>query len=434
MIVTEFEQSLQEKIGFKPHWGQIKVLKSDASEIVICAGRRFGKSILCAFVALKTLLEGDLKGKPVKIWIVSPTYDLSQKVFEYLVKWFIKVAPSQSKGVSYRPFPQIKTARGGLVQCKSAENPAGLLGEELDLLIVDECSRIKRDIYETYLFPTTISRKGRTFFISTPFGKNWFYEEWVRAKPKGAFQFTSKDNPHLPKEQWKHAKKRLPADIFEQEFQAVFTEGMSSVFRNIRECIGDCLKDPEPGHRYIMGLDLAKFRDFTVITVVDRGTHEVVYWDRFQKIPYTLQKQRIIEAAQKYRAHIVIDSLNVGASLGDDLRAEGLIVDDFKSVGTISKDWKKKGSKERLIEKISFFLEENNITIPPKDVLIDELEAFGYQMTDAGNIRYGAPQGLHDDCVDSLGLAIWILHGKTKKQKIQAKKSIPIKRKTFQYR
>ena len=144
------ENNLQKLLGFYPHQGQQEILLCNAREIVICAGRRFGKSVICAYIALRTVLNADDIGKPVKIWIVSPTYDLSQKVFSYLVQWFLKVVPSQRGGVSYRPFPQIKTARGSLVQCKSAENPTGLLGEELDLLIIDECSRIKKEIWETY--------------------------------------------------------------------------------------------------------------------------------------------------------------------------------------------------------------------------------------------------------------------------------------------
>jgi len=429
------EKTLQERIEFKPHKAQREILKCHEREIVICAGRRFGKSILCAYIALRTLLEGDYAGKPVKIWIVSPTYDLSQKVFDYLVKWFLKVAPSQTKAVSYRPFPQIKTGRGGLVQCKSADVPTSLLGEELDLLIIDECSRIKREVYQTYLYPSTISRKGSTIFISTPFGKNWFHEQWVIAKEKGAgFQFATTDNPTVSEEEIALAKKKLPTDVFEQEFLATFNAEMSAVFRNVRACIGDTLKEPM-NHKYVMGLDLAKFRDFSVITIIDKNTHEVVHFDRFQKIPYTLQKIRIRDIARKYNnAKIVIDSLNVGAALGDDLRAEGLNVEEFKSVGTISKDWQKKGSKERLIEKLSSFFEEINIRIPSNETLIDELESFGYQMTDAGNLRYGAPTGLHDDCVDSLALAVWTLKGKQKRENISAQRSIPpIRRKSYQY-
>lgn len=433
-------KALQEKIGWTPHINQEKIIKSEGRDVVICAGRRFGKSAICAYIALKCLLEGDIKGKPVKIWIVSPTYDLSQKVFEYLVKWFIKACPSQRKGVSYNPSAQIRTARGGLVQCKSAENPAGLLGEELDLLIVDECSRVKRDVYDIYLYPTTISRQARRFFISTPFGKNWFWEHWVRANEQGnAFQYATTDNPTLPdiEHELEHAKRTLPTAAFEQEFLAQFKEGASSVFRGTKDCINpelDGNKKPTIGHRYIMGLDLAKINDFTVITIIDKANHEVVFHDRFQKIPYTLIKERIVQAAKRFNAKIVIDGNNIGGALADELQAIGLNVTSFKAQGSMSKDLNIKGSKEQLIEKLSLFIEDKNISLPAIPVLIDELESFGYELSESGRLKYSAPTGLHDDCVDSLALAVWTLKGKAKLERQLANKSMPNnKTKKFQY-
>ncbi|MEK7120943.1 MAG: terminase family protein, partial [Patescibacteria group bacterium] len=151
------ELVLREKIGFQPFPAQQLVLDCQSRDIAICAGRRFGKSIVSAYLALKTLITREQEKKPCNIWIVAPSYDLTQKSFEYLAKWFLKLFPSQRGGLSFRPFPQIKTARGSKVQCRSAENPTGLLGEEVDLIIADEASRIPRNVFETYLFPTTSS-------------------------------------------------------------------------------------------------------------------------------------------------------------------------------------------------------------------------------------------------------------------------------------
>ena len=38
---------------------------------------------------------------------------------------------------------------------------------------------------------------------------------------------------------------------------------------------------------------------------------------------------------------------------------------------------------------------------------IDELEAFEYSISDAGNVKTGAPAGIHDDIVMALALATW---------------------------
>ena len=59
-----------------------------------------------------------------------------------------------------------------------------MLGEELDLLIIDEAANISQKIWFDYLLPTTASktRQGKTIFISTPRGKNWFYDLYIKAK------------------------------------------------------------------------------------------------------------------------------------------------------------------------------------------------------------------------------------------------------------
>ena len=54
---------------------------------------------------------------------------------------------------------------------------------------------------------------------------------------------------------------------------------------------------------------------------------------------------------------------------------------------------------------------ERDLIVLPRPELwpegIDELEAFQYSVTDAGNVRSSAPHGVHDDCVIALGLAAW---------------------------
>ena len=150
------------------------------------------------------------------------------------------------------------------------------MGESVDLLIVDECSRVARNVYEQYLRPTTIDNpNSRTFYISTPFGRNWFWEYWIKAneaKNQEAFHFTSKDNPYLPKGFWEEEKSRLPEDVFNQEYAADFLQGGGTVFRNVEDIIDPSLdggKVKNLTHKYVMGLDVARFGDFTDCVVVD---------------------------------------------------------------------------------------------------------------------------------------------------------------------
>jgi hypothetical protein len=56
--------------------------------------------------------------------------------------------------------------------------------------------------------------------------------------------------------------------------------------------------------------------------------------------------------------------------------------------------------------------ERGEIHIPNDPALIGELQAFEGKSLPSGLMRYGAPEGLHDDCVMSLaiawqGLGLW---------------------------
>ena len=62
-------------------------------------------------------------------------------------------------------------------------------------------------------------------------------------------------------------------------------------------------------------------------------------------------------------------------------------------------------SKRKLIDDLVVAFESETISIYHDDHLINELESFAIEKTPAGNIRYGAPAGLHDDMVMSLAIA-----------------------------
>ena len=428
------DKRLCEVLEWTPHEGQKLVLQSNKRDVTIAAGVRWGKSQLAGYFAFKQLLADNQK-----IWVVSLSYDMAKKIFDYVIDFAGRYDKRMLKGLQNRPFPRLEVKEwNSWIECKSADNESSLMGEELDLAILDEASRMKPDIYNRFIAARLSSRRGKSIAISTPFGRNWFHQRYLQTKEAEdgvSFHFTSRENPHFPAEEWDRAARKLPRDIFQQEYEATFLADAAAVFRKVRECVGESYEEPKFGHRYSMGLDLAKFGDFTVITIVDKSTHKVVFWDRFTGIPYTLQKERIINAAKKYNnCPITIDAMNVGAQMSDELIASGLNVHPFKAVGTISKDLLKQGTKEKLVEKVSSFLQENNVTIPPEQVLIDELESYGYRLTPAGNIVYGAPEGYHDDCVVSLGLALWPLVGKIRKQAILAQRSISHKKKVFQYR
>ena len=72
--------------------------------------------------------------------------------------------------------------------------------------------------------------------------------------------------------------------------------------------------------------------------------------------------------------------------------------------------WAAPRSKAALIDNLSMMLEQEKIVLPRPEVWpegIDELESFQFSISDAGNVKSGAPSGYHDDCCMALALAAW---------------------------
>lgn len=263
------------------------------------------------------------------------------------------------------------------------------------------------NVYDRYLFATTAIRKGLTIFISTPNKKNWFFRKYgeVKDNEEGfVFNSPSSINPYVPPEEIERARKSLPEDVFKQEYLAQFLDTGAGVFRGFYDLIGETYDEPWGSHRYVMGADLAKVNDFTVLTVIDKQTHNVVYWERFNGLDWSLVIKKIANIANKYnKAKLIIDSTGVGNPVTEAIKreAEGLLVEEFKFHTKSKKD---------LIDKLSIFIENRAIRIPDEPDLLDELDCYACEMTEGGTLKYGAPKGKHDDAVTSLALAVWGLN------------------------
>jgi phage FluMu gp28-like protein len=209
------------------------------------------------------------------------------------------------------------------------------------------------------------------------------------------------DQPTVKKESIEEMRRNLPEQVFRQEVAAMFLNDSAGVFQYIRECImaGPLTEAPLPGRRYVMGIDLARVEDFTVITVEDTVRKHIVHQARFNEIGWQIQYYRIIEISQLYNnAYFMLDSTGLGDPIYDALINAGLNGEPYKLSNQ---------SKQALMEKLRINIEHRRITFPQLDIMIDELERYQYEITESGLVRYGAPDGFHDDTVISLALANW---------------------------
>ena len=231
----QYKQQWFDFMGYKPHLGQRKLHfpdKDTARFFVMVCGRRFGKTTSSAMEATYYASQPNKK-----IWLVGLSYDKADLMFrEVWQKMVIGRANDIERASEKERF--IKFKWGTTVEAKSADNPDSLVGEGLDLLIMDEVAKMKRKIWDMYLSPTLSDRKGKAIFITTPEGFNWIYDLFLLGKEDSLWeshQAPTWDNdvvfPDGKKDQFLVERKRnMSKELYEQEYGAMFTSFEGRVY------------------------------------------------------------------------------------------------------------------------------------------------------------------------------------------------------------
>lgn len=374
------------------HLAQLAIHNSPARFKVVSAGRRFGKTRLAVAECLGVAREGG------RAWWVSPTYKMSN------VGWRpIKQIASQVPGAIVRKVEKdVVFPGGGMIGVRSADNPDSLRGEGLDFLVMDEAAYIQREAWTEALRPSLSDRLGRALFISTPRGRNWFWEQYQRgitgADDYAAFQYPTSANPYIRKSEIEAARSELPELIFRQEYLAEFIDDSGSVFRRVQEAARvEELTDPIPGRQYSAGVDVAASVDYTVISVMDDMSKELVYLDRFNRVDYNLLIDRLESVYKRWGLRTMkVESNSIGQPVIDALKGRGLAIIPFMTTSS---------TKQILIQNLQAAFENGAIGIINNPVLIGELLSFESKRNASGSFSYSAVPGSHDDCVMSLAIA-----------------------------
>lgn len=226
---------------YKPEPNQELIHRDEHLYRVVCAGRKFGKSVLARQELVMNAIyhkEPKRKGiyQPAHFWIVSPTIKQGR-----LNHWRQLIAEI--------PHDLIKKKRGGLaidntnmeielghngaiISIVGAENADRIRGAGVIGMVIDEAAYIPKQVWEMVLEPELYSTKGWALFISTPKGPNWYKDLWERGQKKGgdwkSYKFTSYQTPRakdkVRAEFLKEKQLASAPETFAQEYLADFTK------------------------------------------------------------------------------------------------------------------------------------------------------------------------------------------------------------------
>ena len=239
-------------------WQQ-NVFKDTHRFKVVAAGRRCGKSRLSA---VTLLIEALNCPDGSAVMYVAPTLGQARTIIWDLLHELGRPIIKSSHVNNL----EITLINGKKILVRGADNPDSLRGVSLTYLVLDECAFIKQDVWEKILRAALSDKKGRALFISTPSGRNWFYdtfnlgqhepdeegydEEWQ------SWHFTTQDNETIDPKEIEAAKRTLSSFAFKQEYLSSFDNAGSDLFKE------DWIKySDEPEGSYVIAIDLAGFEN-----------------------------------------------------------------------------------------------------------------------------------------------------------------------------
>jgi hypothetical protein len=398
-----------------PHPGQQTVRRTARRFNWLSAGRRWRKTSLVMAIAAEAALRGE------QVFWGAPVFDQVRIGWNELRHGAARVANFNQATMTAR-FPT-----GGSIVFRSLDNPDSARGHTANGIVLDESADIKADAWNEVLRPMLLDTGGWLWAVGSPRGMNWFWQEWQAASDRedsASWQAPTLgvairdgrlvrqphplENPHIAFEEIAETWARIPERTFNQEVLAEFIETSGGVFRGVHAVARLEPQPPERGHSYVIGVDLGMVSDFTVISMFDSSTQEQVALDRFNRVDWEFQLERIGRWADLYKPTVIaIEANSMGGPLAERLERGYVRLDGSHRAALPILRWMPtNASKREVIDGLALAIETGSITLLDDPVQTAELLAFDVEKLPSGMLRFGAPSGLHDDTITALALAV----------------------------
>jgi predicted phage terminase large subunit-like protein len=381
------------------HKGQIEVFKSTKKRKVVCAGRRWGKTELAAWV----LITEALKSERLDCAYVCPTFAMGKQIIwdklKTLGKDVIKDAHENTATITL--------INGRKIYVKGSDRPDTLRGVGYAYIVLDETADMKPETWELALQPTLADCDGGVLFIGTPKGKNWFYDLYLNGENEpddwDTWSFKTIDNPFLSREVVEKSRNTMSSFAFRQEFEATFESAGSGLFKE--EWFQLSEKCPVTDGITFMAVDPAGFADVekeaalvnnrlddTAIAVVTVGIEGWYVKDIISgRWDVRETSIRILRAAQKYQVSCIgIESGSLKNALAPYMEDQMRRLNIFPRIEPVSHG--KQNKTDRVLWALQGRMEHGRVWFAKGEWN----RKFLTQMLDFPNPK------VHDDLIDAL--------------------------------
>lgn len=201
----------------------VKCIEVDAEDHLYLAGEALIPTHN-SFLSLSLMAKAARHPKS-QVWYVTTTYSAAKTIMWSILKE--KLRKFRWAKSFHEVAMQAHLVNGSVISLKGANNPDSLRGIGLNYLVMDEASYIDERVWTEVLRPTLSDKQGEGLFISSPSGRNWFYDLWMlgqnlEEEDWESWQFTTLEGGNVPPDEIEAARRDLDARTFEQEYEAQF--------------------------------------------------------------------------------------------------------------------------------------------------------------------------------------------------------------------
>lgn len=361
---------------------------------VITSRRREGKTYHAViWLGIQALQNANSKS----LWVDTNQGNLDKYYDRYWYPIFHEIFKRELATYS-RQSKILKFKNGSIIDFSSAERPENMEGFAYDFIVCNEAGIIfkKAALWDNSLSPMAKNAK-KVILVGTPKGRNKFFDlaqNELTNKDWKTFRVIPEVSKQWTKEELEIEKLTKSDAVYRQEICGEFITEGADVFR-----IETSTPELSLQNTHVLGIDLGRYNDETVVIGLDsmcRTTHIEAWADT----SFEIQKPRILALwAKMGYPKVNLDATGMGISVFDSLRVEmGTALEGISFTNKIKND---------LVENARVLIETKKHILFNNPHLISQMTAYEHSTTKLGGSTYNAPDGMHDDYVISLLLALW---------------------------
>jgi len=379
--------------------------------VCVSAGRASGKSFCLAIF----LLYNSIVNPNQKQLIISPAERQSRLLFG-MIHSFVARSEDLFNSVNFKKsnLEILKFTNGSeIIPLPSTTFIRGF--QNINFIVCDEAAFfLNPEQVFASIEPMLSLRNIRTgeygtlILVSSPNGCLGKFWDCFNSPHFARMQISAHRNRYISKKWLEEQKQIMSAMIYQQEILGMFTEATDNFFSVsvIDKCSQnyDFLSFPEPDKSYVLGVDIGRVKDSSVLCVISIDSDNIKKVENIVELndkPFSLQINHIKYLHEKYRfSTITIEKAGLSMPVVEKLQEMNFPIKEF--IPTL--DNKSKAYNFLLKE-----MEQGKVIIPLNHTRLQyQLRTFRYEVNYQGKMKlHHASEVEGDDFVDSFCFSLW---------------------------